>query len=173
MPNIEEILKKAKPRETTVPLYLAGDLVAEIEILERQLAEAGDGTWTPDSMADTDPRAPIAEKIAQVRKKLKASEVVFRFRALPDTEWSDLLAAHPPKDENGIFDVDTFPRAVISKCCVSPIMTPEQVDRLNAVLNQPQRNQLFDGAYGVNTEGTALPFSVTASGILAGLTAGN
>lgn len=169
MPNIEDILKKAKPRETTVALYMAGDLVAEIELLERQLAEAADETW--NSLTDTDPRTPIAEKIAATRKKLKASETVFRFRALPDTEWSDLLAAHPPKDENGLFDVATFPRAVIAKCCISPIMTPEQVDRLNAVLNQPQRDQLFDGAFGVNTEGTSLPFSVTASGILAGLTA--
>ncbi|HEY5834978.1 hypothetical protein [Streptomyces sp.] len=168
--DIEAILKQAKPRETTVPVYMAGDLVAEIERLERQLAEAGAGAWKADSLADTNPTRAIAEKIEAVREKLKKSEVEFRFRALPDDQWSDLLAAHPPKDsEQHLFNPDTFPRALIAACAVDPIMEVEQVDRLFGVLNQAQRNALFDGAYGVNTEGTSVPFSVSASAILGAL----
>lgn len=177
--NIEAILKRAKPRETTVPIYMAGDLVAELERLERQLAEAGDQSWDHGqgpSLAGADPTRAVAEKIAATRSKLKASEVEFRFRALPDwsdeeavTTWSNLLAAHPPKNENEIFNADTFPRALIVACCVDPVMSPEQVDKLTAVLNQAQRNSLFDGAYSVNTEGTQVPFSVNASAILGAL----
>lgn len=178
--SIDAILKKAKPRETTVPIYMAGDLVAELERLERQLAEAGEQSWDhAPSLTGDDPTRAIAQKIAATRQKLKASEVEFRFRALPDwsddpavTTWSDLLAVHAPKNENETFNADTFPRALISACCVDPVMSPEQVDQLNAVLNQAQRNELFEGAFSVNTEGTQVPFSVTASGILASLTDG-
>jgi hypothetical protein len=172
VPDITEILKRAKPRETTVPIYLAGDVAAELERLERQLADVGGDAWAADSLADTDPREPIARKIEAARKKLKASEVEFRFRALPDKGWSDLLAEHPAKEEGQLFDAATFPRALIAACAVDPAMTPEQVDELYAVLNHAQRNALFDGAFGVNTEGTQIPFSVTASAILAGRTAG-
>jgi hypothetical protein len=35
----------------------------------------------------------------------------------------------------------------------------EQVDRLFGVLNQEQRNQVFDGAYGVNMEGARASLS--------------
>lgn len=168
MADIEALLKKAKPRETTVAVFLAGDVVAEIERLERQLAEASDGPWKADSLAATDPTKAIAEKIAAARKRLKASEAEFRFRALPDDQWSDLLAAHPGKEDQ-LFDPGTFPRALIAACCVDPVMTAEQVDRLFGVLNQAQRNEVFDGAYGVNTEGTSVPFSVTASAILGAL----
>lgn len=175
MAKIEDILKKAKPRESSVAVYMAGDLVADLERLERQLAEASEGTWRPNSMADTDPTRDIAEKIKATRDKLKASEVEFRFRALPEWSddpeiptWSGLLAAHPPQDpEKEIFNPKTFPRALIAACAADPVMAPEQVDHLFAVLNQAQRNEIFDGAYEVNTEGTSLPFSVSASAILA------
>jgi hypothetical protein len=168
--DIEALLKKAKPRETTVSVFLAGDVVADIERLERQLADVGASAWSADSLASADPRKPIAEKIAAARERLKKSEAEFRFRALPDKDWSDLLAAHPPRDaEKEMFNPETFPRALIAACCVDPVMTPEQVDRLFGVLNQAQRNQVFDGAYEVNTEGTSIPFSVTASALLAGL----
>jgi hypothetical protein len=172
MADINAIIKKATAREDTVVIYMAGNLVAQISRLERQLAEASDGTWKPDSMADADPTRPIAEKIATVREKLKASATEFAFRALPGEEWSDLLAAHPGTDEQ-LFDPKTLPRMLISASCYDPAMTPEQVDALFVVINQAQRNELFDTAYGVNTEGTSIPFSVTASGILAGLTAGS
>jgi hypothetical protein len=168
--DIEALLKKAKPRETTVAVYLAGDVVADIERLERQLADAGAAQWKADSLAATDPTKAIAEKIEAARKRLKASEAEFRFRALPDKEWSDMLAAHPPRDaEKEMFNPETFPRALIAACCVDPVMTPEQVDRLFGVLNQAQRNQVFDTAYEVNMEASTIPFSVTASALLAGL----
>jgi hypothetical protein len=170
MADIEALLKQAKPRETVAAVYLDGATAAEIERLDRQLAEASDGTWQASSMADAHPGREIAEKIAAAREKLKASEAEFRFRALPDREWSDLLAAHPPRDaEKEMFNPDTFPAALIAACAVDPAMTSDQVGRLFAVLNQGQRNQLFTAAYEVNTEGTSVPFSVSASAILAAL----
>lgn len=175
MADIEAWLKKAKPRETTVPICLAGDVVAEAERLERQLADAGGGTWTADSLAATNPAAALVERIEAARKKIKASEVEFRFRALPDwsddpavTTWSDLLAKHPGGPDQ-LFDPETFPRALVAACAIDPVMSADQVNRLFAVLNEGQREALFNGAYSVNKEGTTVPFSLNASAILAGL----
>ncbi|MFC4034538.1 hypothetical protein ACFO3J_24120 [Streptomyces polygonati] len=172
--DIDALLKKAKPRETTVAVYLDGATGAEIERLERQLAQVGADEWAP-SLADTDLRRPIAEKIAAARRKLRASEAEFRFRALPDWSddpevktWSDLLAAHPPENPaEVVFNVKTFPRVLISACAIDPVMTPEQVDRLFAVINQAQRDAVFQAAYDANTEASSVPFSVSASAILA------
>jgi len=169
MPDITEILKRAKPRETTVTLYLAGDQAAEVERLERQLADIGD-TWKPDSLAATNPAEALAKKIQAARERLKKSGVDFRLKALGDQAWSDLVAAHPSTKKDELWDPVSFSRALVSACCVDPEMKPGDVDQLFEVLNEGQRQELQQAAYDVNAGATSVPFSVSASGILAALT---
>jgi len=158
MPDISEILKKAKRREKSVFLCLAGDAVAELEGLEKQLAKLGDA-WQPDSLAASDPRIKLAKQVAAAR-------------ALGDREWSDLHAAHPAKEKGQAWDPETFAPALISACSVDPVMTVEQVRELFELLNAGQRDVLWQGAYDANVEATGIPFSLNASGILDSLTAG-
>lgn len=169
MPDITDILKRAKRREQTVVLCLAGHEVAEIERLERELASLADA-WQPDSLAATDPREKIAKQIKAVRERMRKSEVEFRFRALGSKEWSDLLAAHPSPKRDEVWDVETFPQAVIVASCVDPVMLPEQAVELFEVINEGQRAELFQAAMSVNSEATHIPFSLSASGILSSLT---
>jgi hypothetical protein len=169
MPDITDILKRAKPRESTITVYLAGDEAAEIERLEHQLTELSD-TWEPDSLASVNPGEKIAKQIGAARQRMQKSGVEFRMRALGAQAWSDLVAAHPPKDQAQAWDPATFPRALVSSCCVDPVMTAEQADDLFEVLNQGQRSALMQAAFEVNAEATSVPFSVSASGILASLT---
>jgi hypothetical protein len=171
MPDISEILKKAKRREKSVFLCLAGDAVAELEGLEKQLAKLGDA-WQPDSLAASDPRIKLAKQVAAAREHVRASETEFRFRALGDREWSDLHAAHPAKEKGQAWDPETFAPALISACSVDPVMTVEQVRELFELLNAGQRDVLWQGAYDANVEATGIPFSLNASGILDSLTAG-
>ncbi|MBB4985037.1 hypothetical protein [Streptomyces nymphaeiformis] len=171
MPDISEILKKAKRRQKSVHLCLAGDLVAELEELERQLSEAGDA-WSPDSLAATDPRVALAKKVAAARDKVRKSYTEFRFQSLGDKGWSDLLAEHPGKEQGHAWDPDTFPKALIAASAVDPEMLPEQVSELFEILNEGQREQLFQCAFDVNREAPGIPFSLSASGILEALTAG-
>ncbi|MFD0429428.1 hypothetical protein ACFQ60_22390 [Streptomyces zhihengii] len=98
MPNIEEILKRAKPRQKSVWICVAGDLLSEVDRLERELREVGEG-WSPDSLASCDPREKIAKRIKTVREAMKKAEVEFVFRSIGDRAWSDLVAAHPPKKQ--------------------------------------------------------------------------
>ncbi|MFB6977685.1 hypothetical protein [Streptomyces scopuliridis] len=171
MPDITEILKRAKPREKSVFMCLAGDLIAEVDRLERELAGLSD-TWRAESLASSNPAEKIAKKIKAVREQMKEAETEFRFRAVGDKAWSDLVAAHPSANKNEGWDPATFPKALVSACCVDPVMTPEQAEQLFEVLNEGQRTELMQGAYDVNAEATSIPFSVSASGILAGLGGG-
>ncbi|MFJ3201020.1 hypothetical protein [Streptomyces sp. NPDC086989] len=171
MPDISEILKKARRRQKSVFLCLAGDELAELERLEKELAGLGDA-WAPGSLAETDPRKKLAEKVAAAREAVRASETEFRFEALGDRAWSDLIAAHPPKEKGNAFDPETFAPALIAACAIDPVMSVDQVKELFDVLNHAQRDVLWQGAFDVNTEATGIPFSLTASGILDSLTAG-
>ena len=173
MPDISAIIEKAKARESRVTLYLDGATAGEIEALEGQLAALGADTWTPDSLGAAHPGMPLAKKIEAARKRLKASATEFVFRALGDTAWSNLVAAHPPTRDDHMWDPETFPRALVAACAIDPTMTPEQRDGLYEILNDGQRKQLENAAYECNAGATALPFSVTASGILAGITDGS
>lgn len=171
MPDFSEILKRAKPREKSVFLCLAGNEVAEVERLERQLTELSD-TWQPDSLAGANPGEKIARQIKAARDRMRKAEVEFKLRALGDRAWSDLVAAHPSKNKNEAWDPETFPKALLAKCCIDPVMTADQVEELFEVLNEGQRGELVQGGYDVNAEATSIPFSVSASGILSSLTAG-
>lgn len=170
MPDITEILKRARPRERSVTLCLAGDEAAEVERLERQLAELSD-TWQPDSLGAKDPSEALAKRIKAARDRMRKSEAEFRFRALGEKTWSDLLAAHPG-GKGQSFDPDTFPKALISAAAIEPAMTPDQVTELFEVLNEGQRQDLWQAAFEVNTEATSIPFSVSASGIFNSLSDG-
>lgn len=170
MADIAQILKQAKRREKSIYLCLAGEDIAELDRLERQLAEMGKA-WQPDSLAAADPREKLAKQVSALRKKIRAAETEFRFRALGDREWSDLIAAHPSPDADKMWDPETFGPALISACAVDPVMTADQVLELFDVLNGAQRDELWRGAYEVNTEAPGIPFSLADSGILGSLIA--
>lgn len=170
MADIAEILKQAKRREKSVFLCLAGEDIAELDRLERQLADLGKA-WEPTSLAASDPREKLAKKVSALRTKIRTAEVEFKFRALGDREWSDLIAAHPSPDADKMWDPETFGPALIAACAVDPVMTPDQVRELFEVCNGAQRDELWRGAYEVNTEATSIPFSLADSGILASLIA--
>jgi hypothetical protein len=172
MPDISEILKRAKRRQKSVFLCLAGDLVAELESLERQLADAGSDTWRPDSLASEDPRTVLAKKVGAARGKVRKSYTEFKFQSLGDRAFSDLIAAHPPQEKGQAWDPATFPKALVSASSIDPVMSPEQVAELFEILNDGQRSELCHGAYDVNAEAPGIPFSLSASGILDSLTAG-
>lgn len=164
MPDIKDVLAKAKRREHTVSICLAGDVAAEVERLEVKLADTSE--WQPQSMADRHPGVEIAERITEARERMKESEVAFTFRALGAKAWSDLVAAHPGKNEGEPWDVETLAPALVSASAVDPEMSPDDVDELFEQLNFAQRQQLIDAAWHVNGD-ASIPFSLRASAILA------
>jgi hypothetical protein len=165
MPDIKDILAKAKPREHTVRICLAGDVAAEVERLEAELSATSG--WQAESIADQHPGVALAEQIAEARERMKAGEVEFTFRALGAKAWSDLVAQHPGKTDDDAWDAETLAPALVAASAVDPIMTQSDVDELFEALNVGQRQQLIDAAWQVNGEATSIPFSLHASAILA------
>jgi hypothetical protein len=162
--SFEDVKALARPRETEVRLCLAGDLAAKADHLAAQI-ELADARPAPTSLADVDTRPALAAELAKIHDAMRASEVAFRFRGLGRTAYSDLLAAHAPRPgtDDGAWNSDTFPHALIAMCSVEPVMTVEQVDEISEVLNQRQRNELFNAAWGAQVGETRVPSSRAAS----------
>lgn len=161
--SIEEIIAAAKPRQTEVAVCLSGDLAATAERLEARLDEIGHG-FVRSSLADVDPRAEIESELAEVADLMREAEVIFKFRALGKEAWSNLMAAHEPrKDKNELWNAETLPPALITACCYEPVMTLEQFAALSEVLNQRQRNDLWNAAYAAQVGETKVPTLRVAS----------
>jgi hypothetical protein len=170
MPDIKEILAKAKPREHTVRICLAGDVAAEVERLEAELSAVSG--WQAESIADQHPGIEIAERIKEARERMQAAEVPFTFRALGAKAWSDLVAQHPSEKADESWDDESLAPALVAASAVDPVMTPEDVVELFEQLNLGQRQELINGAWTVNGDSTAVPFALHASAILASRTDG-
>lgn len=166
MPDIKDLLAKAKPRERAVKVLLDGETAGEIERLEAELLEVSED-WQPADLADEHPGRQISAQIAELREKARASEAMFRFRYIGDEEYSSLLAAHPSTNKEELFDSNSFPRALIARSCVDPVMSEEQAKELFKVINQGQIQTLFDAAWDVHNSSGLVPFSLAASALLA------
>lgn len=190
--NIKQMLKAAKLPETTVPICLRGDLQAEFEAAERELAEAE--RKPADSLAGNGARA-IAERIEALREQMREHTIDFRLRALHRHAWKALRDKHPARrkedgsaDERDMFvgvNLDAILDELIRVCLVAPELdeedwrtllgdTDEERARLDAAgepveegtLTDRQWNQLADAAWTLNRGEVSVPFSRAASKIL-------
>lgn len=168
MASIQDILAKAKPRERTVMVCIRGDLAGEADRLQEEIARVS-SDWEPEDLADVHPGRELAAKLKEVREQIKDAEEQFKLRYIGDRAYSDLMAAHPSKDDSQAFDSETFPRALIAASCVDPVMTEEQVAELFEVINEGEIKKLFDAAWDVHNSSEIVPFSLLASALLAGL----
>lgn len=189
--SIKEMLKAAKLPETTVPLCLRGDLQADFEQAERDLAEAQ--RRPADSLAGTGTRA-IAERIEDLREQMQEHTVDFRFRALSRHAWKALRDEHPPRrKEDGSIDerdalgtnIDTFFDELIRVSLTEPELDEDDWRTLfgddeeerarreaegepveDGTLTDRQWNQLADAAWTLNRGDVKVPFSRAASKIM-------
>lgn len=163
--SIEDVLAMAKPRQAEARLCLAGDLASKADHLAEQI-ELAASRPPPSSLAEVDPRRELEAELEKVYAAMRPSEVTFRFQALGRVAYSDLLAAHaarPNVADDGAWNNDTYPSALIAACCIEPAMTVEQVEQLDEVLNQRQRNVLFNTAWSAQVGETQVPTSRAAS----------
>jgi hypothetical protein len=147
--SIDDVIADATPVERVVPVCVAGKLVGEYEQLKAEL-ERVQGAIT-GRLGGSASREIIA-RLRELEGQMKAKTYDFRFRALPAKGWSDLMSAHPDKAGKLRFNADTFPAAAILACCVEPALDdPAKAEALLASLSAAQQNELFDGAWEVNS----------------------
>jgi hypothetical protein len=166
--SIEDILARAKPREKTVLVCIRGDLAGEAERLQDELSRVSTD-WEPADLTDVHPGRELAEKLKALREQIREAEEPFKLRYIGDKAYSDLMAAHPSKDDNEAFDSESFPRALVAASCIEPVMSEEQVAELFEVINEGEIKKLFDAAWDVHNSSDMVPFSLLASGLLAAL----
>ncbi|MGW5582880.1 hypothetical protein [Streptomyces sp. NPDC003857] len=166
--SITDILQQAKPRERTVLVCIRGDLAGEVERLTEEISKVS-GDWEPTDLTAQHPARALSAQLREVREQARAAEVPFTLRYIGDKAYSDLLAAHPPEDEDKLFNEDTFPRALVVASCVDPVMTEDEAARLFEVLNQGEIQKLANAAWDVHTSAEIAPFSLAASALLAAL----
>lgn len=189
MSNFKEKLRAAKLPERTVPVCLRGDLTAEFEDLERQLAEA---QRTPSLSLEGDGSADLAARIEALRAEMREHTEDFVLRAKPRQEWRAFLAAYPPRqdaegniderDRGAIINMGTFWHALIRESVVSPELDDEDWRLLlgddeeererrekagepveGGKLTDRQFEQLTDTAWALNRRDVDVPFSLAAS----------
>ena len=137
--------RRKRPRRATVWVPLDPDkgdeFVEESKLLEEYESRVALAPTIDQFVQDRDDQKA---KVDELRDELRKPEnsLRFVFEALAPRDYDKLLTQHQPSDERkeemrakGIipeqigFDPDTFPQALVAKCCVEPEgLTPELVD---------------------------------------------
>lgn len=174
MADALELIRSAKLPERIVHLCLRGDLAAEHERLSAELSAAQRSNTT--SLAGNSHAARLAEDIRALEELMAESTVAFRLRALPRRQWAQLVAAHPPRRDEGGRVVDTdasgvnideFMADALRRCVVDPVLADEDWTSLvDECLTDAQYTQLSDAAWALNRREVDVPFSLAASRIL-------
>jgi hypothetical protein len=165
--SFEDILAGARLPETSVSLCLRGDLDAEWRELERKLQSA---SRESASLGRRSEASILAERVKALEAEMAASQVTFTMRADSAKRWSDFVATQP-KRQKGETDEAWSGRwfdwmcQLISRACVEPAMTAEQVAQLCDVLSAAQWDDLGNGAWNLNARTTPVPFSLAASAL--------
>jgi hypothetical protein len=164
-PALADLLNDAALPEKTVEVCLRGDLLAEVEDLERELRDARISVQT---MADQGRARKIAEQIEKAREAMREASVVFRLRGLTRKAWAGLVGAHPPRKDNDTdralgYNMDTFFPALIRACVTEPELNDETWERLDPALSSAQFDELVDAALAVSRRRVDVPFSYAAS----------
>lgn len=161
-PATYDRLKKKQARTADVPVYLDDDLASEVEELQRQVEKdrlymarvRGNGG------EDAEREARLAEReqrLEEARDELGDATIWMRFQAVGRKRYEDLLAEHPPTDEQKAeakdndlnppeFNVDTFPAALVAVACVEPDDLAEgaYLDEDEGRTRYPRVEEIFD-----------------------------
>ena len=188
--DFEALVRSSRRPERTVPICLRGDLVAEFEDLDRQLAdELAKPSATDKRLGQRPAGQATAEAILALREQMAASTVVFRLRALAPKRWGELRAEHPPRkgDDGDVLDADgmgvntdTMFKPLVRESVIYPELSdkawamllaeeepdPDDPDAGKRGLSNRQFEDLVGAAWSLNRGAVDIPFSRTASRVM-------
>jgi hypothetical protein len=174
--TFQDKIANAKLPRLTVPICLRGDLVAEIEQLDRELVAAGSSPST--GMEDGARLRELAERIEALRTEMRedGNNHDFILQALPTRDYRALKAQHPPRlDDDGDVvaedhvlraNIDTLAEPLLRACCVDPVLDDATWRSVEPILSDGQYDDLVKAAIVVNQGAVRVPFSRAASKVM-------
>jgi hypothetical protein len=163
MPSFEEVLAKASPSTGSVRLLVGGALVGQIRELERQLGAAP----APQSLGEVSPARLLAEQITTLQEQMRDSEVEFRLRAMGGRAWEALKTVQPTREKDEASEAFAarwfdWMALLVSRTCVDPLMSAEQVAQLADQMPGSSWDELTAECWGLNAGKVSIPFSAAA-----------
>lgn len=168
--------KDAQRAERTVPICLAGHLVADWERADRELQRAqkeGSNSLEGGGVGE------LVDQVRTLESAMREHTDQFRLRAMPRHEFRALIADHPPRlgddgdpvreDAQVGVNRETFFAALIRASVVEPALDDEDWAFLlgdagkEGVLTDRQFTDLEDAAWFLNRGEVNVPFSHAAS----------
>lgn len=171
--ELDELINDAELPEDTVKLCLRTNLQHEFEAADQRLSDALQSAEAADSLGGgPDDIEALAAEVERIRRKMAASVVTFRFQARDKDRWPELIAEHPPREDNeqdskyGL-NFNSFFGALIRESTISPAMTPARWAKMLKKITDGQWELLTSTLWRLNREqGPSVPFSRAASRIL-------
>jgi hypothetical protein len=181
--TLDAVVKDTTPAERVVRLCVRGDLFAEHQRLneqldsmrERDMGQRRTGRLNQQEEGPPKAHVDLAKKIVKLEDEMEKHSVDFVFRRIPGDLWDQLMAAHPPREDNagdGRMGINskTFAAPAVQAACVSPEGFDNDeifIPWWRNMLSDGQRDYLFyGGAWPVNREPGDVPKSLSASSVI-------
>lgn len=162
--DVDEWLDDYQPRSETVQVCQRADLLADHTRLEAELGRVSE-------TGDVDAAKTLTDRIRDLEARIEASQREFSFTSLGREDWYNLIAAHPPSDEerkrNQIVS-DDFGLHAIAACSTEPKLTVDQVRKMRAKLRPDDYDRIWLAVQVVNEGEVVAPKSGLAT-VVAGL----
>lgn len=144
-----------RPR-TSVRLCLRGDLFAERERLNRDLARELENL---DSLAGSAVAQQLRGRLDALTAEMEEATHLFEFEAVSRATFTELEDAYPAGDDGQ--PPRAFLNALVAASLVKPDLTADNVTELLGELSDGQVDVLESAAWAVNRETGTVPFSET------------
>lgn len=171
MTDVAAILARATRPRRTVKVCLAGEVVAEMERLDEELADLerpANGRLNGPAGAKA-----LRDQLDELRAKAEADTIEIVIQAVSRTRWHEMIAANPPRkladgtvhpaDKMAGVNEDTFYDAIIAACWVAPEIDDATRTALLEQLTDRQFDQVGSAAWAVNRHEVSIPLSRAGS----------
>jgi hypothetical protein len=157
--DVDAWLTEAKPPQRAVVVYGRGDLLSRLQAIEAELKAAPDDG--PRMAGD-----PRRKEMRRLREEIDASRRVLHVRGLLESERTALDARHrkPTDDGEGRVDLEGYETDAYALALVDPVMTPDQVRMMHAVIGEGQWNAIGSAIQAASVETIDVPLSRLGSG---------
>lgn len=163
--STKELLKAAKLPERSVSICLRGDLVADIEELDRRLKQAIEDRKTNGRLGTKTDAEGLAEQVEAKRAEMREYTVSFRLRALKSAAWRELTAKYR-KGEGGIDLMALMGEALPASVIEPDDLDAEDWETLNENTAPAELGKLIDAVWELNMQGVDVPKSRYASALI-------